>query len=127
MPQKGPNPSQEGGKANSGPGKGGELRVEFAPTSTRLPTAPQNQHSMSANKGGIMRNSQRAINESDGGGRVTSTHLLDMSASNRESIPPLSIHGTPSFPRVVDILGIDEETQNDPVQLLDFAFLEFRN
>ncbi|KAH8913888.1 hypothetical protein BT69DRAFT_1343903 [Atractiella rhizophila] len=57
-PRKAPTP-QEGGKANSGPGKGGELRVEFAPTSTRLPTAPQNQHSMSANKGGIMRNSQR--------------------------------------------------------------------
>ncbi|KAH8923298.1 hypothetical protein BT69DRAFT_1350249 [Atractiella rhizophila] len=127
MPQKGPNPSQEGGKATSGTGKGGEMRVEFAPTSTRAPPDPQSQLSTAgANKGGTMRNSQRAVDESDGGRRANSTYLVDKSGSNWESAPSLSIHATPSFPRVVDILGIDEETQNDPVQLLDFTFTEFR-
>ncbi|KAH8923056.1 hypothetical protein BT69DRAFT_1367181 [Atractiella rhizophila] len=126
MFQKGPKPSQEGGKASSGPGKGGEQQVEFASTSKRNPAAPQIQHSIGANKVGILKNSQRAVDESDGGGRENSTHLVDKSGSNWKSVPSHSIHGTPSFPRVADILGIDEETQNDPVQLLDFAFTEFR-
>ncbi|KAH8916015.1 hypothetical protein BT69DRAFT_1340637 [Atractiella rhizophila] len=73
-----------------------------------------------------MRNSQRAVDESDGGGRANSTYLVDKSGSNWESAPSHSIHATPSFPRVVDVLGIDEEIQNDPVQLLDFTFTEFR-
>ncbi|KAH8925980.1 hypothetical protein BT69DRAFT_1331737 [Atractiella rhizophila] len=98
MSQKGPKPSQEGGKASSGPGKGEGTRVDFASTSTHVPPSSQPNallgHSVS--KGGILKNSQRVIDESDGGGRVLEGIPVQENTTqptwvpNERDFPPLS-------------------------------------